>query len=410
MSKKLSKKSAIRGSVGVLGAAAVAGVAWIAIPAEAATTGVVSVVSGNIVTYTAAADKANNVVLTRSGNAVTVDDIYGIKAGAGCSAVSGDVTKIRCALSVAPVWIRVDVGNGNDIVVNNTGLGSTARLGTGNDKFTGGPLKDDVYGNTGSDNISGLGGNDVLRGESDNDTVSGGDGNDVLSGSTGNDTLLGGNGDETMYGGSGNDRLEGGAGEDELQGGQGNDIMYGDADDDVFVEDATDYPAGTDADSFIGGDGDDAVFYWNRTKAITADNDAVVGDDGASGERDSIYQSVESIWGGYGNDRISGSDRSAEELLTGGPGNDILRAGAGDDAVWGDSGTDNIDAGAGNDFCADAVEPGETVVNCEYGDGAPPVTAQRRGTPAAPGGVRDQLPKNAVDAFKAMKRLTANTK
>ncbi|MBU2663339.1 hypothetical protein KOI35_07430 [Actinoplanes bogorensis] len=406
----IRKKSVIRGGVGVLGAAAVAGAAWIALPAEAATTGVVSVVSGNIVTYTAAADKANNVVVTRSGNTVTVDDIFGLKAGAGCSAVSGDVTKIRCALSVAPVWVRVDVGNGSDTVVNNSGLGMTARLGSGNDKFTGGPLRDDVYGNTGNDNISGLGGDDVLRGESDNDVVSGGDGNDVLSGSTGNDTLLGGNGDETMYGGPGNDRLEGGAGEDELQGNQGNDIMYGDADDDVFVEDATDYPAGTDSDSFIGGDGDDAVFYWNRTKAITADNDAVVGDDGAAGERDSIYQSVESIWGGYGNDRITGSDRAAEELLTGGPGNDILRAGAGDDAVWGDGGIDNIDAGAGYDFCADAVEAGETVVGCEYGDGAPPVTAsQRRNTPDN-GNVRESLPKNPVEAMKALKRLSSKTK
>ena len=372
------KNRAVRTGATVLGAAVVAGVAWIALPSEAATTGVVSVVSSNIVVYTAATGKANTVVLTRSANAITVDDIYGIKAGTGCSAVSGDVTKIRCALTVAPVWVRVDLGDGNDTLANNTGLGMTAWGRAGNDKITGGPLKDDVYAGEGADAVWGLGGNDVLRGEGGDDAVSGGDGNDVLSGSTGNDRLLGGNGDDrTMYGGPGNDRLEGGAGSDYLQGDAGNDVEDGGPGIDFFVEDV-EYAPGTDADSFIGGSESDVALYWNRTKPIVADADAVKGDDGAAGEHDTIGTSVEQIWGGDGNDRLIGTSRN--ETLDGGLGKDTILAGGGDDALWGGGGVDYLDGGAGRDYCADDVETGETVINCEYGNGAPPaaLAAARR--------------------------------
>ncbi|MBM2617134.1 calcium-binding protein [Actinoplanes sp. LDG1-06] len=363
-------KRTVRIGTGVLGAAAVAGVAWIALPAEAAATGVVSVVSSNIVVYTAASGKANTVVLTRSGNAVTVDDVYGIKAGTGCSAVSGDVTRIRCALPVAPIWVRVDLGDGNDTLINNSGLGMTAWGRAGSDKITGGPLKDDVYGGEGNDGIWGLGGNDVLRGEGGDDAVSGGDGADVLSGSTGNDRLYGGEGnDRAIYGGPGNDRLEGGPGDDFLRGDAGNDIELGGPGTNFFYQDV-EYPRGTDADSFAGGDGDDIVLYWQRTNAVTADPDAVKGDDGAVGEGDTIGTSIEQIWGGSGNDRLVGSARG-NETLDGGAGKDTLLAGGGDDAVWAGSGIDYVDAGDGRDYCADDVEPGETVINCEYGNGAP---------------------------------------
>ncbi|MGK5679671.1 calcium-binding protein [Actinoplanes sp. URMC 104] len=363
----LAKKS-LRVGTAVVGAAAVSAAAWIALPAEAASTGVVSVVSSNVVVYTAATGKANSVVVTRSGNAVTVDDVHGLRAGAGCSAVGGDATKIRCSLGVVPVWVRADLGDGNDTLVNNSGLGMTAWGRSGNDKITGGPLKDDVYAGDGADAVWGLAGNDVLRGDGGNDAVSGGDGNDVLSGSTGDDKLLGGNGnDKTIYGGPGADRLEGGPGDDHLQGDQGNDIEDGGAGTDFFVE-ATDYAPGTDADSFIGGDGSDIALYWHRSKAVTADADAVKGDDGAAGEKDTIGASVEQIWGGDGDDRLLGTARP--ETLDGGGGNDTLLAGAGDDALWAGAGIDKVDGGAGRDYCPDSADEGGYSINCEYGDGS----------------------------------------
>ena len=320
----------------------VAGLVGVALPAEAATTGVVSV-SSNVVIYTAATGKANTVVLTRSANTITVDDVYGIKAGAGCSAVSGDVTKIRCTPKVAAGWVRVDLGDGNDTLTNNTGLGMTAWGRTGNDKITGGSLKDDVFGGDGNDAIWGNGGNDTLRGESGADSISGGDGDDTLAGGSGNDRLLGGNGDDWLIGQQGNDVEDGGPGDDDF-------------------DEPYDLTAGTDRDAFIGGPGFDGLDYSLRQKAVTADADAVSGDDGAAGEGDTIGAEIEIIRGGNGNDRLLGTGR--DDILIGGPGNDVIAGGSGDDILQGDLGQDYFNGAGGLDDCIDP-EPGETVLNCE---------------------------------------------
>ncbi|GAB2582031.1 hypothetical protein Aab01nite_59270 [Paractinoplanes abujensis] len=348
------RKTALRTGAAAIGAAAVAGAAWIALPAEAATTGIVQVVGGNIVTYTAATGKANTVVLTRSGNRVTVDDVFGIKAGTGCSAVSGDVTKINCALAVAPVWVRVDLGDGNDTLINNSGLGMTARGRAGNDKITGGPLKDDVYGGDGVDTISGLGGGDTLRGEGGSDTISGGDGDDFLFGGAAGDRLLGGAGDDGLWGDAGNDVVDGGAG------------------DDVLLEGVD--TTGADADSLTGGAGEqDILTYSERTKPVSADADGVAGDDGRTGEKDTVSGTIEVIIGGNAGDRLLGTAR--EDMLIGGPGNDALAAGDADDILAGEEGTDLFNGANGDDFCADPVA-GETVLNCER-IGTGPVAAAR---------------------------------
>jgi Ca2+-binding RTX toxin-like protein len=125
-----------------------------------------------------------------------------------------------------------------------------------------------------------------------------------------------------------------------------------------------DYAAGTDSDSFIGGGDDDVVAYWNRSKAIIADADAVKGDDGSAGEKDTIGSSVEAIFGGAGNDRIIGTAR--DEVFFGGGGNDVIAASTGDDVLEGESGKDYLDGAGGTDYCPDR-ETGETVLNCELG-------------------------------------------
>jgi Ca2+-binding RTX toxin-like protein len=461
------RKKSLRAATVAVGGVAVAGAAWIALPADAATTGTVSVVESNVVTYTAATGKANTVVLTQSGNTVTVDDTTAIKAGTGCVAVSGDATKIRCTPTVTVNWVRVDLGDLNDIVVNQANLGMTARTGAGNDRITGGPKRDDIYAGDGDDVLQTNGGNDVLRGDAGNDLVIGGEGADSLSGSTGNDTLNGGPGDDTasyagagddiVYGGDGNDGpFYGGPGLDKLYGGIGVDTLYGDEDNDLvdggaenstlyggagddrivggngdsdylsgdagndrieggpgvnhmfgaagndelvggpdtdhmegslgndienggdgldYFHEDLDWEPGTDADTFIGGGDDDVVVYSQRENAVTADNDGVEGDDGAAGEGDTIDTSVSIIWGGRGDDHLTGA--SGDDSLRGGPGNDTLVTGDGDDALFGDTGTDTLDAGAGFDYCADPVEAGESAVNCEYGDGAPPTPGAR---------------------------------
>jgi Ca2+-binding RTX toxin-like protein len=339
---KIGKKPA-RAAIAVVGAAGIGGIAFLAMPAEAATSGTVSVVSGSRVQYIAATGRINQVVVTRSGNTITVDDTTtAIKAGTGCGSVSGDKTKIRCTLKVTPTWFIASLGDQNDVFYNKTDLNSTVAGGTGNDKLYGGPKVDSLQGNDGVDAIWGQGGNDKLQAGNGNDALSGGDGNDEIWGDAGNDRLLGGNGDDDLIGYSGNDAEDGGAG------------------DDTFFE-LWDYAAGTDRDSFIGSTGIDAVAYTFRTKPVRADADAVAGDDGSAGEKDTISGTVEGILGGDANDTLVGTART--DVLYGDWGNDLIAASGGDDYLEGDLGKDTLNGASGTDYCVE--DSGDSFISCE---------------------------------------------
>jgi hypothetical protein len=268
-----------------VGAAAI-----VAAPAEAATTGTVSVEKSSMVAYVTspAATTRHNVSITRSGRTVTVDDSVPVRAGAGCSAVSGDSTKARCTLKVDPTWLRVRLGEGDDVLVNRTDLSMSANTLNGNDRITGGPKRD------------------ILKGDIGNDDLSGYLGNDIEDGGPGNDWF----------------------------------IQSGD-------------PGTTaDADSFIGGSGLDQVSYFARSKPVTADADAVRGDDGAAGEHDTIGASVEAIMGGGGNDRLLGTSRV-----------DYVYGSAGNDRLDGGTGRDYLNGAGGVDVCDH--ESGDTILGCE---------------------------------------------
>ena len=95
----------------------------IAVPAEAAATGVAKVYNSTKVEYRAAGGKANSVTVTRSGRVVTIDDKVAVKAGKGCKAVRGDKTKVRCTTSKAPNWVRVYTGDKADYINNKSDMG-----------------------------------------------------------------------------------------------------------------------------------------------------------------------------------------------------------------------------------------------------------------------------------------------
>ncbi|XVU25213.1 calcium-binding protein [Actinoplanes sp. CA-054009] len=324
-------------------AATITAVGALAAPAQAATyIGTVSVERSTIVAYVAELGTArHNVSITRSGRTVTVDDSVPVKAGKGCVAVSGDRTKARCTTKTNPTWLRVVLGGYNDILVNRTDLSMTANGGAGNDRITGGPKRDIIEGNLGSDAIWGLGGNDDISDPAGANALSGGDGNDVLMGGFGNERLYGGNGDDELNGFLGNDIEDGGPGNDHFS--------------------QNDNPDVADADAFVGGAGFDTVSYVFRTKPVTADSDAVRGDDGVPGEHDTIGTSVEAIMGGHGNDRLIGTPRA--DYLYGMEGNDVLTGYAGNDLLIGDAGRDNVNGGAGIDQCERGA--GDTIVACE---------------------------------------------
>jgi Ca2+-binding RTX toxin-like protein len=164
-------------------------------------------------------------------------------------------------------------------------------------------------------------------------TVDAGGGNDnPLFGAGGDDTIAGGPGDDVLYGDAGNDSLDGGTGDDDLEGIPG---------------DALDSPHGAGSDTYTGGGGGDVVVYTNRTDDLSLSIDGIA-NDGAAGEGDNIGPDISGVYGGNGNDTITGSPR--RDVLVGDTGNDTIRGEDGDDALYGSTGSDRLDGAAGQDY------------------------------------------------------------
>ncbi|GID94941.1 calcium-binding protein [Amorphoplanes digitatis] len=328
-----------------------AAVGTVASPALAATSGVASVTSATKVQYKAASGKQNKVVITRSGNTITIDDKVAVSAGKGCKKVKGDKTKVRCTTKKAPTRVTIYTYGRNDVIVNNSDVRMSAYGGSGNDTITGGSLGDRIQAGSGNDKADGRGGKDTLWGMTGNDTLRGGTGGDQLWGLEGNDKL---------YGDAGGDDLTGGLGRDHLDGGADTDWLYGDDE------------LGVAADVLLGGSGTDVASYTSSTKAVVIDADGVTGDDGQAGEHDTIGADVESLFGGPGNDRITGGagDGSfmggdGNDVIHGGVGNDWIVGGEGQDKIYGDAGDDSLDGGDYDKHVVDLLNGGS---NTEYGD------------------------------------------
>jgi Ca2+-binding RTX toxin-like protein len=150
-------------------------------------------------------------------------------------------------------------------------------------------------------------------------TAQGGSGDDVLHNGRGPFTersdfvlLIGGPGDDTLDGGGGPDRLRGGLGDDVLRGRGGFDV----------------------AD------------YSERAATVTVDLDEVA-DDGEAGEADTLT-GIEGVFGGSGDDRLTGSARS--DSLVGGDGADTINGLGGEDSLGGGADADTLNGGGSSDF------------------------------------------------------------
>jgi hypothetical protein len=172
----------------------------------------------------------------------------------------------------------------------------------------------------------------------------------LVQGTAGNDTLNGTAGDDSLYGRAGNDTLNGLAGNDDLDGGPGADVLNG-------------------------GAGTDAATYGGRTAPVTVtlDNKA---NDGEAGEGDNVKSDVEAVYGGQGNDTLTGSSKDdtidgqgGNDNITGGKGADFLFGGAGNDTINSRDGkTDTVDCGPGTDRIIG--DKSDKATNCEL-KGAP---------------------------------------
>lgn len=217
--------------------------------------------------------------------------------------------------------------------------------------------------------IAGTPGPDRLTGGPGPDVICGGDGDDTLIGGGGDDVLIGGLGADALDGGRGRDTLAGGDGADVLDGGPQDDTLYGGPGQDRFPA----LPERDGADVMSGGTGQDTADYRARVTPVTVTLDGRA-DDGAAGERDtagrqrwdsrpgSPESDVEAVVGGAGADTVTGDN--FRNVLTGGPGVDVLRGLGGEDALDVVDGApgDVADGGDLTDFCAG--DPGDVLTSC----------------------------------------------
>lgn len=233
---------------------------------------------------------------------------------------SASVTRSFEAVLVSKIVFGGD--QGNDSLLNSTGVALDAAGGDGDDFLVGGEGGCFLIGGGGNDTLVGGAGNDTILAESGDDVVDGGDGVDFIDGGEGQDKLNGGKGDDIIRGGDGNDILVGAEGNDIIVGENGDDLLTGN-------EGADGLNGGPGLDKLDGGDGNDFLDG-------DAGNDTLKGGGGQ-----------DLLKGGEGDDVLSGD--LGDDILRGGPGHDILAGQDGNDQLYGEDGDDSLDGGRDDD-------------------------------------------------------------
>ena len=248
--------------------------------------------------------------------------------------------------------------------------------GTGDDTLAGDGGSNSLLGGLGDDTLSGLGGDDTLEPGpgplvsgpvtfSDDDVVDGGDGlNDLVTYKTRTADLVidadgvaddGASGEDDNVGTT-VENIHGGTGDDQLTGNSSDNILNG----------------WTGTDVIDGGSGaGDVASYVGRSADLVLNLDGTANDGdpalaAGAGENDRIRLSIEDIWGGRGDDDITGSSffftmqggSTGINELRGGYGDDDIDGAGQNDILLGNgsselllaSDADRLDGGDGNDF------------------------------------------------------------
>ncbi|MCB1339646.1 MAG: hypothetical protein KDK24_00985 [Pseudooceanicola sp.] len=177
------------------------------------------------------------------------------------------------------------------------------------------------------------------------------DGDDLMHGSAGRDVLHGGAGDDVLMGSGGLDLFDGGAGEDVV-----NFELMGDANSLTIVDLGTGVGTGGAAEGDHFSSIEHVIGTWLGRNWLTGDeaNNALTGggdDDVLKGAGGSDYllglAGNDTLDGGDGDDRVFGD--LGTDYLKGGEGNDLLDGGEDDDKLYGENGHDAMIGGAGSD-------------------------------------------------------------
>jgi Ca2+-binding RTX toxin-like protein len=358
------------------------------------------------------------------------DDLFG---GTGNDKLYGGTGNDTYIIDSTSDVVSEDVSAGNDTVytyVDNYTLGAnvedlymngTATTGKGNalnNLIYGNSNANFLYGDAGYDRLIGLGGNDTLNGGAGNDYMKGGGGNDTYYvdnasdvafeyydmgtdrvnayinytlkanvenlylygtatngyGNALNNTIIGNSNNNYLYGYEGNDTLNGGSGADTMLGGSGNDVYYVDNTGDKVYE-TTSTTSATDAG------GVDTVYSYLTAYTLGSyvENGRILSTGAANLTGNSLNNILyagagnNAINGGTGTDTASyayagsavtvklalttaqatggsGADTLASiENLIGSNYNDNLYGNNGNNTIYGGSGNDYMAGGAGND-------------------------------------------------------------
>lgn len=228
----------------------------------------------------------------------------------------------------------VELGFGNDVLVNSGTLLGAVTMGGGNDFIrldTGGDVQGRIDLGAGNDRLfveEGAGLDDWL-------VLDAGDGHDFIQvrGSYNYNSILAGDGDDRVYGGLGWETIEGGDGRDILTNTGGRGLMNGGAGDDTL--------RGASApETLAGGDQDDVIIGGGGVDTMYGDQ----GDDYILGTTTPEYlhggTGDDTLVGHAGADELNGND--GDDRLLGGIGNDTLIGGRGADVMVGDDGADTF--------------------------------------------------------------------
>ncbi len=154
--------------------------------------------------------------------------------------------------------------------------------------------------------------------------------------------------DDTIFGNGGDDTIDSGAGDDTVDAGDGDDVI-------VLTD-------GVDADSLIGGEGDETD--GDTLDASALDQDLALNltapETGTLTDRDTFdqtsFEEIENFVLGSGDDIATGSDEgdnidggAGDDLLAGNEGDDTLIGGAGEDTIFGGDNDDLLDGGTDDD-------------------------------------------------------------
>ncbi len=299
---------------------------------------------------------ANGAILGTAPNVLT-SAVTSIVIKGGDDANTIDLNQVSNVTYPSLGSIRVDAGNGDDVIVGSLFYGDSVLGGDGKDTITGQGGADTIDGGNGADSIVGGDGDDSLIGEDGSDTISGDAGNDNIFGGNHLDIISGGDGNDTIDAGQNNDTVSGGDGDDFINGMDGTDSLLGDAGNDSIL-------GGAANDLISGGDGNDTLLGQAGVDTLNGDlgDDSLNGGDGNDVLSGNLGNDIingaagnDSIFGNEGDDKLVGG--AGHDTLDGFFGNDTIFGQAGNDSLIGGGGNDSLDGGAGNDI----LESGDLV-------------------------------------------------